>query len=272
MRDDRERFFPGEPAFEMLYRPEKSRLASADELVQAMDEGGVDKSVVFGFPWADIEKSRAHNDYVIESVNRFPDRLIGFCCLDPLSSGADLEVERCFNAGLAGVGELAFYTGGIDTAAINGLSSIMKICREKNVPIMIHTNEPVGHEYPGKTPVTPGQILDLAKTYPENKIILAHWGGGIFFYHLMKKEVKDILANLWFDTAASPYLYDARIYSIALEIIGSEKILFGSDYPLLQPARYYRDIDESGVDKAAKGAILGGSAEKLLFGKTGFNG
>jgi len=42
-----------------------------------------------------------------------------------------------------------------------------------------------------------------------------------------------VLANVWFDTAASPYLYRSDIYRLAAELAGEEKVLFGTDYPLL---------------------------------------
>ncbi len=129
---------------------------------------------------------------------------------------------------------------------------------------MIHTNEPVGHKYPGKTPITLNQIYRLVKTFPDNKIILAHWGGGIFFYALMKKEVKEILKNVWYDTAASPYLYSPDTYRIAGEIIGFEKILLGSDYPLLKPQRYYKEMTAAGLASDAMDRISGLNAAQLL--------
>ena len=83
----------------------------------------------------------------------------------------------------------------------------------------------MGHNYPGKAPITLHQIYRFAKSYPSNRIVLAHWGGGLFFFALLKKEVKDVLNNVWFDTAASPYLYTPDSYRIAGNIIGFEKIL-----------------------------------------------
>jgi len=59
------------------------------------------------------------------------------------------------------------------------------------------------------------QIYNLVKRFPENKIVLAHWGGGIFFFNLLKKDVKESLKNVYFDTAASPFLYDTQIYRYA---------------------------------------------------------
>ncbi|MBU1697464.1 MAG: amidohydrolase, partial [Proteobacteria bacterium] len=134
-----------------------------------------------------------------------------------------------------------------------------------NLPCMIHTNEPVGHKYPGKTPITLEQIYTLAKTFPDNKIILAHWGGGIFLYNIMKKETKNVLKNIWYDTAASPFLYDSQIYNLAVDAGVIEKVLFGTDFPLLTPDRYYKDIDNSNINTLQKEQLLGKNAA-LLFG------
>jgi uncharacterized protein len=140
----------------------------------------------------------------------------------------------------------------------------MALSREKNTPVLIHTNEPVGHMYPGKAPVRLSQIYDLVKQFPENRIVLAHWGGGIFFYHLMRKEVKAAFANVYYDTAASPFLYDPQIYEIAARIVGAEKILFGSDYPLLQPARYFNALSPLNLTPADRQRICGVNAAGLL--------
>ena len=267
---NRERFFPAEPAFELLYQSSKSRLIGAIELLEAMDENGVDKSVIFGFPWKNPETFKIHNDYIMDMVQKYPRRFTGLGCFDPSASQAVAEAERCLTGGLAGIGELAFYQAGIDENALAQLAPIMKMCADCDLPVLIHTNEPVGHAYHGKTPITLAQIYGLIKQFPETKIVLAHWGGGLFFYSLMKKDVKETMTNVFFDTAASPYLYDPEVYQIAARLIGVDKILFGSDYPLLPPARYFGEIRESGLTKPQIEKICGENA-KNIFKFTGEN-
>ncbi len=264
IRDHREDYLSSEPAFRLLYESPKSELIGVAELIDVMDEQNVDKSVVFGFPWVSSEIFRLNNDYIIDAVKRYPDRLIGFGCFDLDSPDAVKETERCLEAGLSGVGELAFYQSGIDDEALKKMEPVMELCKERDLPVLIHTNEPVGHVYPGKTPVTMSQIYNLAKKYPKNKIVLAHWGGGIFFFNLLKRDAKDVLKNVWYDTAASPYLYDPEIFNAAIELTGVDKILFGSDLPLLKPARYYKEIEKAGITKEDMDKILGGNAAQLL--------
>lgn len=264
VRENRSAFFPEEPAFRLLYDSPKSRLVGAAETLEMMDAEGVDRAVVFGFPWRSEEIFRRENDFILDAVSRHPDRFAGLACFDPLAPGAAREAERCLDAGLAGVGELAFYEDGITDAGRDAMADMMAVCRERGAPVMLHTNEPVGHVYPGKSPNTLAQIYAVAKAFPENKIIFAHWGGGIFFYRLLKREVREVLANVYFDTAASPFLYTPDIYPAAAALAGTDKILLGTDFPLLRPGRYFRDMDESGISEAPRAAMCGENAARLF--------
>lgn len=263
-RNRRPLLFTHEPAFETLYRSPQAKLVGAKELLRNMDAEEVQKSVILGFPWEKEEHYRRHNDYIIEAVQRNSDRLIGFCCFSPLASGGPREVERCVHSGISGVGELAVYKSGLSSRVLDGLKETMALCAHYDVPVLVHTNEPVGHDYAGKTPITLRQIYRFLKNHPSNQIVLAHWGGGIFFYAFMKKEVRDVFENVWFDTAASPYLYTPHIYRAAGEAIGFGKILFGSDYPLLSPQRYVKEMVAAGLSPHAIDMVKGVNAAKLL--------
>jgi predicted TIM-barrel fold metal-dependent hydrolase len=265
IRRNREKYFADEPAFKKLYRSPKSRLIGAREMLASMDDSQVDKAVVFGFPWKDSLLFKQHNDYISEVVNRFSQRFIGLGCFDPFSNGVAEEARRCLQkGGLSGIGELAFYQTGIENSALPRLEPVMEICRGLDLPVMIHTNEPIGHSYPGKTPNTLAQIYQLIQNFPQNKIVLAHWGGGLFFFSLLKKEVKESLKNVYFDTAASPYLYDADVYRLAIQRVGVEKILFGSDFPLLPPARYFDEMKIAGLSEEEMEQICGGNAARIF--------
>ncbi len=260
----RDRFMDGEPAFKLLYESPKSKLVGASQLIATMNEQGVDRAVVFGFPWRNLESARLNNDYILEAVARYSPRLIGMACVDVTVKGAAGEIRRCLEQGLQGAGELAFYKSGIDRQGLDALEPVMEMCAHYQVPVMIHTNEPVGHQYPGKTPNTLAQIYSLARRFAANKIILAHWGGGIFFYSLLKKEVNQILENVYFDTAASPFLYRPEIYRLAIDLAGREKILFGSDHPLLSPQRYFGEMEKAGLSKDEKADLCGLNAARLF--------
>jgi predicted TIM-barrel fold metal-dependent hydrolase len=263
-RRQRERFFSGEPGYKALYGQTEARLAGVNDLLKSMDDEEVERSVIFGFPWENPEYYRRHNDYIIEAAQTHPKRLTGFCCFSPLSKGGPEEAERCLKAGLDGVGELALYSPGSLFESKNPLREVVAVCSRLDAPLVLHTSEPVGHEYPGKVPMEPRELYAFIKACPSNRIVLAHWGGGLFLYALMIKEVKEVFQNVWFDTAASPYLYSPEIYRIAGEIIGFEKILFGSDYPLLRPQRYLKEMSSIGLSHRSIRQMTRLNAQQLL--------
>ena len=266
VKQNRSGYFDKEPEFKLLYNSPKARISNIDDLMESMDKYQVDISIICGFPWRNPEFTRQNNDVIIESVQKYPQRIKGLACFDAAWKGAADEAKRCIDAGLCGAGELAFYLSGIDKKALTFLAPVMAVLRDSgNLPCMIHTNEPVGHKYPGKTPVTLEQIYTLATSFPDNKINLAHWGGGILFYNIMKKETKKVLRNIWYDTAASPFLYDSQIYEIAVNAGLADKVLLGTDFPLLSPGRYYRDMDNSNINSLQKEQILGKNAA-LVYG------
>ncbi|MFO7785013.1 MAG: amidohydrolase family protein [Thermodesulfobacteriota bacterium] len=264
-REDRARFFTGEQTFRLLYENPKARLAGLTDLLRDMDRAGVDRAVVFGFPWESRDTYRRHNDYVMEAVARHPDRLTGLGCFSINSADAPAEAGRCLSGGMAGVGELAVYGSGFCMDAVPALAEVMEVCRMRDALLLLHTNEPVGHSYPGKTPMDLADLYAFLKAYPQNRIILAHWGGGLFFFGLLKREVRDVLKKVWFDTAASPFLYEPAVYRTAAEIVGPDRILFGSDYPLIQPGRCLGELQQAGLSREDTALISGGNAERLFF-------
>ena len=214
-----------------------------------MDEDGVDRSVAMGIGWTDPGLAREANNYIIESVRNYPDRIIGFCSVN-LAWGelAAREVERCARAGLVGVGELHADTQRFDLDDADTMRPLLEVANEYGLIITVHTSEPVGHIYQGKGHTTPDvtiRFIENARNYPNVKIVCAHWGGGLPFYALMP-EVKDALQNVWFDTAASPFLYSPEILTIVADLVGADRILLGSDFPLIRFSRIRRQVEEAG--------------------------
>jgi len=262
--EGRRNFAERDPAFALIYGNPGARMADAEGLVRALDEEGVDKAVVFGFPWADPGLSGMANAYLLDAKSRYPDRIVPF--YTPCLAGGRQTVRsaaRAIEQGMQGIGEVAFYTAGMGKRQWSHLRSLAEIARECGVPLLLHANESVGHSYPGKTDM---RLRDLWRFVDETQgvsLVLAHWGGGLFFYELMK-SVRKRAENLYYDTAASPFLYDSRVYRIAVEIVGPERILFGSDFPLIRPSRYRREMEEGGLSADVQEGILGRNACRLL--------
>jgi uncharacterized protein len=261
----RELFFQDEPEFQLLYGPAASKMATAELLVQAMDENGIDLSVVFGFPWRNAQTLARHNDYVLEAAARFPARLIPMACLDLLSDSCGAQAEKMIAAGARGLGELAVYSaGGNMDRVIDNFKQIAALCRRKEIALLLHANEPVGHQYPGKAPYGLDFYYAMAKAAAGATLIFAHWGGGLIFYELLKKQAPAEFANIFYDTAASPYVYRADIYRAAVQAVGASRILLGSDYPLLSPKRYFAEMNQAGLGQTEMEAICGANAAGIF--------
>ena len=260
----REDYFADEPAFRLLYESPKSRLVTPPEMVGAMEEAGVEAAVVMGFPWRREALWRRQHEVILEAMRRYPRTLIGFCAVHILEPGAAREVERCLAAGFKGVGELAWYEADLGDDLTAALAPIAELCAHYRVPLLVHTNDPVGAVYPGKAALSLPALYNAIKAFPNVDWILAHWGGGLPFYGLMKKEGPQVLSRVYFDTAASPYLYRPQIYRLVAEMVGPEKIIFGSDSPLLPVSRYLKEMDDAGLPEDWREMILGGNLARLL--------
>ncbi|GMO32142.1 MAG: hypothetical protein Ta2F_08000 [Termitinemataceae bacterium] len=257
-----EKFAAKEPYFALLSASKKNKFATACQVIQELDMVGFDMAVVFGFGFKDTGLCKMVNDYVIESVKNYSSRLTGFCVFPCDKTFAEKEIDRCFSAGLKGVGEL-FPCGQCIEIENNKQTSWAASCIERKMPVLVHTNEPVGHYYPGKTSTTLKQLETFVINNPHLNIVFAHWGGGFLFYELMH-EIHDFSKNVFYDCAASPFLYDDKIYQTAIFLVGQNKIIFGSDFPLIPLQTYLDKIQKTLIDNNVLELFLGGNAEKLL--------
>lgn len=250
--------------FAALYSDPKATMADADMLLAAMDTSGVDHAVTFSFGWSDPGLIEECNSYVIEAVARAGGRLTGLAVVQPTAGKRALaEVERCFAAGLRGVGELMPHGQGYRLSDLRVVGPIAEACQARGLVLLTHASEPVGHTYPGKGDVAPADLLALAQAFPALRIVAAHWGGGLPFYELMP-EVRSAAANIWYDSAASLFLYQPEIFARVAAICGSEKLLWASDYPLIAQPRMLDYARAGGLDDAALEMALGGNAARLF--------
>jgi uncharacterized protein len=262
MRDARDELARLDPWFDLCHSGGRV-IMTADELLSTMDATGIDRSVCFGWPFADPAHCAEVNDHLITVQRTHADRLTCFATVSPSRPGAVDELRRCAGEGLRGVGELnadaqAFDLGG---AAID---SVAAACVDLGIPMVLHCSEPVGHEYPGKGTATPGYVAGFATRNPELQLVCAHLGGGLPFYAHMP-EVSELCRRLWFDTAAGPFLYAPSAYRAVADLCGAERLLFGSDHPLL-PARRYIDAFAQAEFTVAERALVMGENAVQLFG------
>jgi len=261
IKHKRDEYIARDPLFKELYSNPKAKIVTADDLVASMDEQGIERSVILSISWSTPDLCKFNNSYILESIAKHTTRLVGFCMVTLESPEKDLrELERCLANGIRGVGEIR--------PAFNLLTSpllkpLVQFMVDNQMILLTHSSEPVGHSYSGKGNITPEALYPFIQAYPDLKLVCAHWGGGLPFYALMP-EVNKAMGNVYFDTAASPYLYRPQIYSRVCELVGSNKILFGSDYPLMRPNRLISEIDGLDLSQDSRNNIFSRNALDLL--------
>jgi predicted TIM-barrel fold metal-dependent hydrolase len=262
-RSEKSRFLEKDGTFRALFSSDRAASASSELLLEEMNRSEVDVSVVAGYGWTDLETAQLSNDYLLSSAVKSQGRLIPLCSVNPLwGRDAIEEIERCTEAGAKGIGELHPDSQNFLNADFATLAPFFSVARSLELPILIHASEPVGHNYPGKGTVTPEYSLALAQAFPENTLIFAHFGGGLPFYSLMP-EVRRQLKNVYFDSAAFPFLYSPGVFATSSAAAGAEKILFASDFPLLSQERALMEFRAGDIDGAEFDAVLGENAQRL---------
>ncbi|NQT05418.1 MAG: amidohydrolase [Dehalococcoidia bacterium] len=264
VKQKRGQYIDRDPCFALLYSQKEARIATTEDLIDSMDKAGIDISVIVNFGWITHELCVETNDYILESIARHPKRLIGFVTVQPQSVDAAIaEIERCAQGGARGIGEMRPDMQLLDFNDESIISPFMEAIKKHRLILLTHASEPVGHDYPGKGIITPDVLYPFLTAYPDVTIVCAHWGGGLPFYALMP-EVPKALQNVYFDTAASPFLYQPQIYSLVSQLVGADKILFGSDYPLMPQTRLLQEINSAAINEEEKSLILSGNASRIL--------
>jgi uncharacterized protein len=251
-----------DPGFKLLYSSKKAVLIDYSGIADYIEKSRMTGAVVLSFSWLEEKVCLQQNEYMssISGYNGiYPFGMI------PLNGRRKVRdyVHDIRSSGLYGIGEIAFYNEGMTEANTKFLREVLESSVEFSLPVCLHVNEPIGHHYTGKYESSLKTVYELLKEVPDAVVVLSHWGGGLLFYELMP-EVRGSLKNIYYDTAATPFLYRSDIYSIAEKITGADKIIFGSDYPLLGLDRYRKLIEEEIVSDADRKKIMGGNAMKIL--------
>lgn len=260
----RAEFLEQDAFFEELYGHPRAKMATAEDLLASMEADGVDVSVTFPFGWRDQGLIEECNSYVLQAMRDHPGRIVGLAGIQPLAgTRAVAEMERCARAGMPGIGELMPHGQGYRLSDTRLLTPLVEAAQALGLFVLTHTSEPVGHTYRGKGDVTPAELQAFIAAFPTLRIVAAHWGGGYPFYELMP-EVHAAATNVWYDSAASLYLYRPAIFGEVARIAGPQKILWGSDFPLLGQRRMLDYARSSGLDDEALSLALGENARALL--------
>jgi predicted TIM-barrel fold metal-dependent hydrolase len=202
---------------------------SVDQLLKEMDRAQVERAVLLGWYWANHYTCELQNRFYAECVRRHPDRLSAFATLQPLAGREKTltEMRRARDDGLIGLGELSPHSQGY--AVTNEVfREVLAVAAEVKLPVNLHVTDPNTREYPGRVETPLEDFVSLAKAFPGVNFILAHWGGLLPLREVTAVELK----NVFYDTAASPLMYDDSVWGRVLAAIPVDRVVFGSDFPL----------------------------------------
>lgn len=254
----------GEPHWLKLVTNGPQGWADADQLILAMDRDGIEKAVLLGWYWQNPQTCRIQNAWYAESIRKYPDRLVAFAAIHPNDPDIVRQLESAREWGAVGVGEGLPGIQSVEGWQSPGWKTILNWTSDNGWPVNLHVTEPVGHVYPGRVETPLMQLVELFEAYPQQKWICSHWGGGLPFYAL-NRRVARALRNVWFDSAASPLLFSADVWKVVLQLMGKEKIIFGSDFPLLLDPqkndvpnwkRILSQVDDCQLDSGSLSALL----------------
>ncbi len=279
------------------------RLYDLDLQLEDMDQGGVDLSVLsclLGWS-APLKECRFINDDLAKVEKKYPGRFVGLAQA-PIWQGSPAieELRRAIeDLGLRGV---------TITSQVNGLSldapelyGFYELVCALDVPVFVHPAlVPTGYDHlkDYDLPRVLGREVDLTVAttrliaggvfdrYPDLKIVIAHFGGGIaaikdrlvgksYRFGSLKKPFGAYYEMVYFDMAG----FEGGLTALhcALQGIQPERLLFASDYPqdftgvnsdtgkgMKELRKYIEDIRQLPLNEQHKEALLGGTAAKLL--------
>lgn len=266
LRARRQALCDRDPLFHELYGDPRAAIATAPELLTAMQADAVDAAVITGFAWRDGGLCHDHNDALLAAAAASGGRLLPFISVSLTDvAAAAAEAERCRRLGARGVGELRPEAHGLDLSDAAGADALAAVAG--GLPLLIHASEPVGHRYPGKDGQAVGPLYRFVERRQDVTVIAAHMGGGLPLYAHMP-EVRRALVNVYVDTAAWPLLYEPSILRHTADLIGAGRILFATDYPLRRHRREIALIAAAPLRADERRLVLGGNAA-ALFGLEG---
>jgi predicted TIM-barrel fold metal-dependent hydrolase len=222
-----------------LQDPQQLRNGTIDRLLGEMDAAGIDKTVLLaldaGLAFRAGASMQDYNDYVAAIVKEHPDRIIGFCGIDPRRGKEGLvELERCADMGLTGL-KLWTLTGFYPDD--ESYYPLYQRATELGFPMLFHTGGgPPGTYLKFNRPV---YVDKVAVDLPEATIIMAHMGQPWVDEAV---EVVGKNSNVYVDISAwegifklAPFAFFQALVQLKTATGSMRQVLFGSDWPLFTP-------------------------------------
>jgi predicted TIM-barrel fold metal-dependent hydrolase len=222
-----------------------------EESLAAADQAGIDKLCVSSIEAITFEMEGGNRE-VHRLMKQYPDRIIGFATVpSPYfgQKGLD-ELQRAVEIlGMKGIGELE--TSVAYPIDIPHWVAVLKKAAALKVPVLAHAS--------------PFACATAAERVPDVTILLAHLGTGLGLTMgewIDTIEMAKTHPSIYLETCTSITSYGQ--IEMAVRELGSERIVFGTDSPLLDPAVMKAKITSADISVEAKENILGKNMARLL--------
>ncbi|MCL4516128.1 MAG: amidohydrolase family protein [Firmicutes bacterium] len=224
-----------------------------EQLLQVMDEVGINKSVIVPVKPRDYDLSKA-NSYVAQAVRDYPDKFIGVARIDPwLGNDAIEELERaCLYQKLKGIALHPWE----ENFQINNpiVFPIMDFAERNKLPVVIEGGYPhVSH---------PLQIADLARRYPKVTVVMTN-GGELDLSGFTRGDAHTAMKlcpNLIMGTSG---LCSHERLVDTVNQLGPNRVIFESHLPMMEPSLEILRITRASISEEAKEAALSGNALRI---------
>ena len=242
-----------------------------ESLVEYMDRAKVDRSVVLPLDFGTVEAARTsveeYNDWVFESADRYPDKLIPFMGIDPTRPEA-IRLMRKYHS--------KFEARGIKIYPPNGFYPYEERLRPfwdevKDMGLLVVTHAGASWGPLDEERSRPIHLRPVLERYPDVKIIVAHLGGK---YRADTYAMAPHYDNMYTDCSAlqgwlpgEPGVVIERLKEAFSHMDG--RLIFGTDWPLFDMAYPYESWccfikERSFCSEARREMLLGGTMRKLL--------
>ena len=235
------------------------QLVEAGDLIALLDKAGIRRAVILSVAYMfsnpnrppvedEYARVKTENDWTSQQVARFPDRLIGFCSVNPLKEYAIPEIERCSKDPQLHHG-LKLHFGNSDVQLENEeqVEKVRKVFRAANdhgMAIVVHLRSSITRKRPygaAQAQIFLAKVLPAAPDVPVQIAHLAGPGGyddpagdealGVFVHAIAERDAR--MAQVYFDVSGvvgyGNWTEKAALISKRIRELGVSRILYGSD-------------------------------------------
>ena len=218
---------------------------SADKIFYYREKFGLDHLMIFSLD-VDIEKN---NEKIIE-LSKKNDFLHGLYWIQKSRINEDVKILRKeIGSGIVGVKFHGVFENKPITADV--YEPVLEILEEKKSILLIHC----GRYKDGSPKSNSSYIhaLEIAKKYPKIKVVLAHMGGNDTGIVKAAVVAAKHIPNSFFETSGISTSYRVEY---AIEVLGAERILFGSDFPWCSFRSMYYGVEDALISEQDKEMIF----------------